>query len=279
MFQFCELFDDIPSIHIVDIGASPIEGPPIYQPILDQGGYRLTGFEPNPHMYAELMKQPHPKMIFLPYAVGDGQESVLNICVAPGMSSLLAPDLELLSHFHGFGEWGQVIERQPLTTHRLDDLDEVQGIDFLKLDVQGSELDILENAVEKLKSTLVIHVETLFIPFYKEQALFGEIDLFLRKAGFLLHRFGPMVSRVFKPLIMNDNIYDGLSQVLWSDAVYTKSFTGFKNLRSDQLLKIARIMHDVYGSYDLAHLALSHIDPPGGSQRCSIYLQKLATST
>lgn len=279
MFQFCELFDDIPSIHIVDIGASPIEGPPIYQPILDQGGYRLTGFEPNPHMYAELMKQPHPKMIFLPYAVGDGQESVLNICVAPGMSSLLAPDLELLSHFHGFGEWGQVIERQPLTTHRLDDLDEVQGIDFLKLDVQGSELDILENAVEKLKSTLVIHVETLFIPFYKEQALFGEIDLFLRKAGFLLHRFGPMVSRVFKPLIMNDNIYDGLSQVLWSDAVYTKSFTGFKNLRSDQLLKIARIMHDVYGSYDLAHLALSHIDPLGGSQRCSIYLQKLATST
>lgn len=279
MFQFRELFDDIPDIHIVDIGASPIEGLPIYQPILDQGGYRLTGFEPNPHQYAELMKQSHPKMTFLPYAIGDGREAVLNICSAPGMSSLLEPDLELLSLFHGFGEWGQVIERQPLTTHRLDDIDEVQNIDFLKLDVQGSELTILENAAEKLKSTLVIHVETLFVPFYKDQALFGEIDIILRKAGFLLHRFGPMASRVFKPIMVNNNIYEGLSQVLWSDAVYVKSFTSFKELQPEQLLKIARVVHDVYGSYDLAHLALSHVDLLSGSQRCSHYLQKLASST
>ena len=279
MFQFCELFEDIPDIHIVDIGASPIEGQPIYQSILDQGGYRLTGFEPSPVMYEELIKQPHPKMTFLPFAIGDGQASVLNICSAPGMTSLLEPDLELLSHFHGFGEWGQVIERQPLKTHRLDDIDEVQDIDFLKLDVQGSELVVLENAPEKLKSTLVIQVETLFVPFYKDQPLFGEIDLVLRKAGFLLHRFGPMVSRVFKPLIMNDNIYNGLSQILWSDAVYVKAFTGFKELLPHQLLKVARIVHDVYGSYDLAHLALSHVDSLSGSQRSFRYLQKLGTKT
>jgi FkbM family methyltransferase len=278
MFQFCELFDDIPDIHIVDVGASPIEGEPIYKNILDQGGYRLTGFEPNPRMFEELMKNPRPTMTFLPYAIGDGKESVLNICLAPGMSSLLEPDLDLLNHFHGFGEWGQVVERQPLTTHRMDDIDEIQDIDFLKLDVQGSELAILENSAEKLKSTLVIHVETLFIPFYKKQPLFGEIDLTLRKAGFLLHRFGPMVSRVFKPLIINDNIFNGLSQILWSDAVYVKSFTGFKDLSTDQLLKIARILHDVYGSYDLAHLALSHVDALSATQRSKNYLQKLAVS-
>lgn len=276
MFRFRELFDDVPDIHIVDIGASPIEGDPVYQPVLDQGGYRLTGFEPNHHMFAELQKQIHPNMTFLPYAIGDGSEAVLNICAAPGMSSLLEPNMELLSLFHGFEEWSQVVERQPLSTHRLDDIGEVRDIDFLKLDVQGSELAILENAAEKLQSTLVIHVETLFVPFYKSQPLFGDIDLALRKAGFLLHRFGPMVSRVFKPLIVNQNIFGGLSQILWSDAVYVKDFTRFKNLSPDHLLKIARIVHDVYGSYDLAHLALSHIDPSGDSQRGTLYLQKLA---
>ena len=276
MFQFCELFTDIPDIHIVDIGASPIEGDPIYQPVLDQGGYRLTGFEPNHHMYAELQKLNHPKMTFLPYAIGDGKESILNICLAPGMSSLFEPNLELLSLFHGFEEWSQVIERLPLITHRLDDIDEIMNIDFLKLDVQGSEVAIFENATEKLKSTLVIHVETLFVPFYKGQPLFGEIDLILRKAGFLLHRFGPMVSRVFKPLIKDGDIFKGLSQVLWSDAVYVRDFTGFKNLSSEHLLKIARILHDVYGSYDFAHLALSFADPDGSEHRCDRYLEKLS---
>lgn len=277
MFQFRELFDDTPDIHIVDVGASPIEGEPIYKNVLEQGGYRLTGFEPNPDMFKELINNPHPNMTFLPYAVGDGKKSVLNICVAPGMSSLLEPDLELLDHFHGFGEWGQIVERQPLTTHRMDDIDEIQDVDFLKLDVQGSELAILENAAEKLKSTLVIHVETLFIPFYKGQPLFGEIDLALRKAGFFLHRFGPLVSRVFKPLIVNNDIYKGLSQLLWSDAVYVKSFMNFKDMQPHQLLKTSRILHDIYGSYDLVNLALSHMDNLSASQRSSQYLQKLAS--
>ena len=78
---------------------------------------------------------------------------------------------------------------------------------------------------------------------------------------------------------MNDNIYNGLSQILWSDAVYVKAFTGFKELLPHQLLKVARIVHDVYGSYDLAHLALSHVDSLSGSQRSFRYLQKLGTKT
>ena len=275
MFEFRELFNDIPNIHIVDVGASPIEGTPVYQSVLGQGGYRLTCFEPNPSMFEELIKVLDPKMTCLPYALGNGQDGILNICAAPGMTSLFEPDLKLLEHFHGFGDWGKVINRIPIATHRLDDLKEVQDIDFIKLDVQGSELSIIENAQEQLRKTLVVHVETLFLPFYKNQPLFGDIDVAMRKAGFLFHKFGPLVSRVFKPLVKNNDIYAGLSQVHWSDAVYVRSFMDFESLAPGELLKLARILHDIYGSVDLVQLALSHVDRQTGSKRQAAYIEHL----
>ncbi len=277
MFSLCDLFDDIPELHIVDVGASPIEGDPVYLPVVNRGNCRLTGFEPNPSMYAQLMQKQSPHQTFLPYALGDGNQATLHICASPGMSSLLEPDMELLSHFHAFGEWSKVIETQPLTTHRMDDLDELQNIDFLKLDVQGSEFAILQNASRKLQDTLVVHVETLFVLFYKNQPLFGEIDLCLRKAGFLFHRFGELVSRTFQPLLVNNDPYKGLSQVLWSDATYVKDFTRFKNLSPADLLKTARIMHDIYSSTDMVYLLLGHVDGKTGSHRQAAYLKKLQT--
>jgi FkbM family methyltransferase len=275
MFSFLDIFPNTPDVHIVDVGASPIEGEPVYHSVLKQGGYRLTGFEPNPIMYQELVKEAHPNMTFLPFALGDGHDATLNICFAPGMSSILEPDINLLSCFHGFGEWGQVIDHIPLSTHRLDDIAEVSNIDFIKLDVQGSELFVLENAVEKLKHAQIVYVETLFIPFYKNQPLFGDIDLFLRKSGFMFHKFGAMASRILKPLLLNNDIYQGLSQILWSDAVYVRPFTNFADMEADELLKLARMMHDVFGSYDLVQLALSHYDIKTGSHFQADYLHKL----
>ncbi len=275
MFKFSDVFNDVPEIHIVDVGASPIDGDPVYKPILDQGGYRLTCFEPNPAMFEELAKQIDPNMTCLPYALGDGNDGMLNICFAPGMNSLFEPYHELLELFHGYGEWARVLNQIPVLTHRLDDLEEVKNIDFIKLDVQGSELAVLENATEQLKNILVVHVETLLIPHYKNQPLFGEIDLSLRKAGFLFHKFEQMVSRIFKPLKRNNDIYAGLSQVHWADAVYVRSFMDFKELQPAQLLKLARILHEMYGSVDMAQFALHHGDLQTGENRQSIYLERL----
>lgn len=162
-----------------------------------------------------------------------------------------------------------------MTTRRLDDLVEVGAIDYLKLDVQGSELSVLRGAPCKLASTLVVETEAQFVPFYKHQPLFAEVDQELRGAGFLLHRFGPMVSRVFKPMLIRDNVYAGLSQTLWSDAVYVRRFTDFAKLSSDALLKIALLTHDLYRSIDLVALALGHVDERDGSDRLSRYQHRL----
>lgn len=276
-FSIYEIFDDIPTIDVVDIGASLIDGEPPYQALVDSKKANVVGFEPNPEQYKELEKQQSAQLRFLPYAIGDGQEHVLKICCAPGMTSLLEPDMEILSCFHGFSEWGRIVSRLNVRTRKLDDVEEISKIDYLKLDVQGSELSILENATQKLKEILVLHIEVQFVPFYKDQPLFAELDQILRSAGFYLHCFLPIVTRSFKPALLNDDIYAGLNQVLWTDAVYVRKFTSFSELSTIELLKIAAITHELYGSYDLCSLALAQIDLKDQTNRQSLYILNKAT--
>lgn len=275
-FPLHELFDDLPAIDVVDVGASPIDGSPPYQPLVEQGKARVIGFEPNLEQYQLLQEQQTPYLTFLPYVIGDGQDGTLNLCSAPGMTSLLEPDQELLGYFHGFSEWGRVIQREPVSTRRLDEVTEIGAIDYLKLDVQGGELAILQGATRRLQEILVIHTEVQFVPFYQNQPLFAELDQALRAAGFYLHCINPQVCRTFKPLVVNNDFYAGLNQLLWGDAVYVKKFTDFGQLSQSQLLKVALITHELYGSYDLCALALEFVDRQEGGDRQVQYIQALS---
>jgi FkbM family methyltransferase len=272
-----ELFDDLPPLRIVEVGASAVDGEPAYQRLVNRGAATVIGFEPDPAECRKLQAQAGPSASYLPYAIGDGRDAMLHICHSRGMNSLYEPDRQILDSFQGFGDWGRVVGRQTVATRRLDDIDEIAAIDYLKLDVQGSELSILRGAKEKLATTLVVETEAQFIPFYKGQPLFAEVDQELRGAGFLMHRFGPMISRVFKPMLIRDDVYSGLSQTLWSDAVCVRRFTDFARLPSESLLKIALVVHDLYGSIDLAALALSHLDQREGTGRLLTYQRRLTS--
>jgi hypothetical protein len=73
-----------------------------------------------------------------------------------------------------------------------------------------------------------------------------------------------------------DNDRDkGLSQMLWSEAIYVKSFLDFGRLDPAKLLKLAVILHEVYGSYDLCALALRHYDARQATAHAAAYVQRL----
>jgi len=271
------LFTDFPDVLVVDVGASPIDGDPPYEPLRVADKMDLVAFEPDQHQFAALQKLQLPRTTPVKAAIGDGQDGVLKVCKSPGMTSLLEPDASVLSHFHGFAEWGTVIDRIPMGTRRLDDVPEATGCHFLKLDVQGGELPILNHGRTTLSTCLMVHTEVQFVPFYKDQPLFAELDQALRAAGFWLHRFLPIHSRVFKPVMVNNDIYAGMSQDLWTDAVYVRRFTDFPTLSVESLQRIALIAHDVYRSFDLASLALLEIDKRDGGSRQRQYIQALSS--
>jgi FkbM family methyltransferase len=240
----------IETLHIVDVGANPIDGKPPYINLIRDGRAKVIGFEPNTQALSELNQQKGDNETYLPYALADGEIHTLHLCAASGMTSLLKPNFPLLSYFHGFTEWAAIKETLEIKTHRLDDLSEIHKMDYLKIDVQGAELMIFQHGTRLLKDCMVIHTEVEFLPMYENQPLFSEVEQFLRSQGFVFHRFVPLVSRIIKPL-MGKNIYAGLSQLFWADALFIKDFTRLDRIAGPDLLKFAHIMHDVYQSYDI----------------------------
>jgi FkbM family methyltransferase len=248
----CQILGLDLAVHVVDVGANPIDGDAPYAALLAAGRARLVGFEPNPEALAALEQRKGPHERYFPHAIGDGEMHTLHVCQAPGMTSLLQPNAELLARFHGFSAWGTVIRTLPVATVRLDDVAEIEDLDYLKIDIQGGELMALTHAAAKLRLCTVIQTEVEFLPMYRDQPLFSEIEQFLRAQGFVIHKFEQLTTRTLQPLLVDDSIYGGISQIFWADAVFVRDFTQLHALPADKLLRAALILHDVYRSYDLA---------------------------
>jgi FkbM family methyltransferase len=264
-----------PRVKVIDIGANPIDADPPYAAMLRAGDAEVVGFEPNPAALAELERRRGPHERYFPHAIGDGQRHTLHICQAPGMTSLLEPDPAVLALFHGFPEWGRVLSTEPIDTARLDDLPETAGADLLKLDIQGAELMVLRHAEARLRDAVVIQAEVEFLPLYRGQPLFSDIDIFLRERGFVLHRFFPTVSRAVQPMMLNNDPYAGLGQLVWADAVFIRDFARLDALEDRQVLAMAAILHDAYAAYDIVFRLVAEHDRRHGTALAAGYLAGL----
>lgn len=267
-------------IAAVDIGASAIDGDKPYSALLNRGELNVVGFEPSAEALAELNRAKGPQETYLPYALGDGGVHTLKLCKCLGMTSLLEPNPAIFPYFHGFAEWAEIVERIELKTVRLDDVVEIKALDYLKIDVQGAELMVFQNARRLLSECVVIQTEVEFLPLYKDQPLFSDVETFLRSQGFILHRFVPAPhTRMVSPLVMGGDILNGLSQVFDSDVVFIRDFTKPDLMTSSQMLKMAKVLHEIYGSYDVVLRLLLDHDGRFGTSYGPRYLSHLSAAT
>lgn len=248
---------------IVDVGANPIDGDPPYKAMLAAGLCRIVGFEPQAGALARLNQAKGPHELYLPYALADGTERMLHVCELEGMTSLLVPDPSHLALFNLFPIWGTVKEHLPVATKKLDDIAEVAQMDFLKMDVQGAEGEVLAHGRAKLKDTVVIQTEVSFVPLYKDQPCFGEMDLILRELGFLPHSVTGTKIWPLSPMVVGNMPNRGIRQLLETDMVYVRDFSKAGNMTVEQWKHLALIAHHCYGSYDLTLKAIATLTELG----------------
>ena len=242
---------------ICDIGASSVDPTAFIDELIKNVDCFLYGFEPNEEEFIKLNSTDKKK--YFNYAVGNGQIETLNICSAPGMTSILEPDFEYLELFHGFSDWAKVTKKVKVQTKKLDDVNFDKKIDFLKIDVQGYEHEVIKNGNKTIKDCLVVQIETSPIPLYKNEKSFAHVCLQLENLGFQLHSFNQINTRCFKPVILQNNIYSGLNHLFQLDCVFVKKLNLFDKFDLEQLKKIALILFYSFGSYDLVDYVVSKI--------------------
>ena len=107
----------------------------------------------------------------------------LNLTNSPGCSSIFQPNLPVLKKFPDVERFGvsKKINIQCDTIDRLFANNEIKRVDFVKIDVQGAELEILKGGKSFFRDNLIgIEVEVEFLEVYKNQPLFAQVDNFLR---------------------------------------------------------------------------------------------------
>ena len=248
---------EIPEICILDIGAMLIgQEPKEYSVLVEAGIAKVIGFEPVQSECDRLnMEYTDKRAQYLPYFIGDGTRQTFRLNNFSMTSSLYEPNTPLLSLFNNLSELTTTVNREDVQTTCLDDIKEINfPVDYIKIDIQGAELQAFCGGKRLLADTVVIQTEVEWVPLYQRQPLFSEIEQELRQQGFLMHRILGFGTRAFKPLVFNNDVNTG-SQQLWSDVVFVRDFTRLDLLSERQLLSYIVTMYEIYKAFDItAHL-------------------------
>jgi len=146
----------------------------------------------------------------------------------------------------------------------------VAEVDFLKLNVQGAELEILRGAGPLLGGVLGVLVEVAFVESYDSRPMFSDIDVALREAGFtffdlLAHHY---VGRADSPIAAQHLtlveprlglLTSAWGQLVEGHALYLRDPVADGTTPSgDRILKLA-ILAETYGQIEFAFELLEHL--------------------
>jgi FkbM family methyltransferase len=246
-------------LNIADIGANPTHAPP-YENLMNAGHAKVWGFEPNPAAFALLQEDPNPNRIIFNKAVGKPGPATYYSHQISNLSSLFQIKASC-ARFLGKGFWAnRKVDEVPVDLVGLDTLTEMPPLDLLKMDLQGGELGVLENAVEKLATTMAVVCEVRFYRMYEGEPMWAEVDQELRRQGFVLHKI--MHTKTVRLDQSQKERLKGKgfkSQLLDGDAAYIRNIEDPESITTAQWKALALVSAAVLKSHDLCLYCLDEL--------------------
>lgn len=172
----------------------------------------LVCFEPQsrPRAILERVLAGHPRLRVIDVAVAASSgASVLHVTQADDSSSLLPATQLQVDSFPGTAPAGEI----PVATERLDVLVPPAALVppvLLKIDVQGTELDVLVGASALLPAIDTVLVECSFVELYLGQSLASDVVSLLHESAFKL-------TSIVAPTI------DSTGQILQADLLFERA--------------------------------------------------------
>ena len=158
-----------------------------------------------------------------------------------------------MKHFPDVGRF-EIIKTVKIQADTLDNQlaeNNIDVVDFIKIDTEGYELPILNGSQNTLKDVIGLEVEVSFLPIHENRPLFHDVNKFVVDQGFELFD----LRRTFWKRRNPNNYYDSTKgQIIWGDTLYFRTpeyIINDKHLKPNKIIK-ALFVYLVYGYYDIA---------------------------
>lgn len=216
-------------LHFIDIGARG----GVHDLVVPVAEWvSVLGFEADPEECERLSKlddvsSPWAAFQLLPFGLSDRNgEQTLHLTRANTNHSLLPPNDAFVSRYNmkQFEKTGEA----KVPVKRLDDIYHERKLDnpnfgeFIKIDTQGSEFEILNGSESVLcHNTVALVCEVSFFEIYRGQKLFSEVESYLRKIGFSFYGFDSSIHTRSRKFV-DKRSHTTRERAMYADAIFLK---------------------------------------------------------
>lgn len=181
---------------------------------------QVIGFEPDKEEFKRL-SQKFPTRKYYPYAASDKEEDrILFLTKDIFRSSIHPPNIEYIKKNHLDNTWKvrEIVGEEKISCKRIDNL--LDDIDFLKIDTQGFEFEVIEGSSEILKKSCGLIAECWTSPIHKNQKQAFKVMEIMNDNNFQLfsHQYGNWESKYSNIFAKNAKI------PVWIELLYFNDF-------------------------------------------------------